>query len=83
MKFLFAYELGDTPECRDTRDFPDLDAAKAHARESLESTLKASSAGSASICIGACRGDGDGDDDVRWLGAYNLERHGEPVWSTD
>jgi len=80
VKFLFAYELGASPECRDVRDLPNLDAAKAHARDSLESTLKASSAESASICIGECRGDGD---DVRWLGAYDLERHGAPVWSGD
>jgi hypothetical protein len=81
VKFLFAYELGETSECRDVRDLPDLDAAKAHARDSLENTLKASSADFASIRIGERQG--DGEDDVRWLGAYDLERDGEPVWSGD
>ena len=78
MRFLFVYELGETPECRDVKDFPDEEAAKAHARESLEDTLKSSSAKSASIRVGQL--EDDEDENVRWLGAYDMTRDAEPAW---
>ena len=81
MKFLFVYELGEAPEARSIEEYPDADAAKAHARESLVETLKASSAGSASLCLGQLLG--DDEDDVHWLGEFDLEREGEPRWSDD
>ena len=81
MKYLFVYELGDSPECSEVKDVPDRDAAKAHARESLEQTLKASSADSASIGIGEY--EDEEEQLVHWLGAYALERGGDPVWSAD
>lgn len=80
MRYLFVYELGDTPECRDVKDFPDGEAAKVHARESLEETLQSSSADSASIRIGEL--EGEEDDQVQWLGAYDMARDAEPSWRT-
>lgn len=81
MNYVLLYALGDSPDCRNVQDFPDLEAAKVYARESIADTLKSSSADSATLRIGQARG--DGEDDVQWLGAYDLDSEGEPVWSNN
>jgi hypothetical protein len=77
MQFSLHYRLGDAPQTSDIREFPDAGAAKAHARQSLEETLTASSADTASITVAEVQNDGG---EVICLGAYSAARGGEPVW---
>lgn len=81
MDFAFLYQLGDMPGTQDVREFHELADAKEHARKSLQKTLQASTANFASVCIGEVHG--EVDDDIHWVGAYELERDGEPVWSSE
>ena len=81
MRFCFVYEIGNAPKQTDSEDFPNAEAAKDFARQSLRMKLTMSAAQTGSVSVGQVEGPGPGD--IEWLGSYDLERGSDPVWSAE